>query len=308
MHKKRKHLGVRTHICHYCGKGFFDSFNLKTHMDKGHSNNEKQYICDKCGSAYNSHISLKGHIREKHPVYYLCTFCEEMFQSSRKLRIHLYNSHEVKCGTKDYYLCWKCQKPFTSSKELDDHLCVEHEMSRLEHHCQLCTDKSYSSKVTLKMHVVETHDLDFTKVSNSPFITSLFNVIKEPNINTVPSAGVQCPVCQRMFSSNRSLADHRRQVHEKANHIKCQHCPFTAFQPYLMKRHVLRQHTKTTKYECHQCEYFTYDIGSINVHKRRVHNKVKSFQCAGCDKRFEKKRDYASHMLKTHNIVYQYNS
>jgi len=135
----------------------------------------------------------------------------------------------------------------------------------------------------------------------------LFNIITEPNMQTMPGSGIPCPVCQKKFSSNRSLSDHRRQVHEKANHIKCPHCDFSTFQPYMLKRHVQRQHTKTTKFDCDQCSYFTYDVGSINVHKRRIHNKTMSFQCTECDKRYEKKREYAQHLLQSHNIVYQYN-
>ena len=274
-----------------------------------HTEGEKEYVCEKCGATYTSMSSLKGHIREKHPIYYLCAYCDKkMYLSQKKLRVHLLNEHNVKCGTKDFYVCWKCEKCCTSFKELDDHLISDHEMKKDEHRCQLCQDKTFSSLITLKMHVVEFHDIDFSKVSNTPFIRELFNIITETNVQTMPGAGVPCPVCQKKFSSNRSLSDHRRQVHEKANHIKCQHCDFTTFQPYMLKKHIQRQHTKTTKYECDQCSYTTYDYHAIGVHKKR-HDKTKVIQCRECDKAFvkEKRREYAQHLLQSHNIVYQWN-
>lgn len=307
MHKKRRHEQVSEEVCYICGKSFFDHFALKLHMEIIHASGDKQYVCDKCGSSYNSMHSLRGHVRDKHPVYYLCTFCETMFTSSRKLRIHFFKEHNCKCGIKDFYVCWKCQKCCSSSKDLDEHLKAVHDFNDCEK-CQLCIDKSFSSKVTLKMHVVESHDLDFSKTSNSPYISLLFNIVKEANIKTIPSAGVQCPTCERMFSSSRTLADHRRQVHEKGSHMACDQCEFTAFQPYLMKRHVVRKHTKTTKYECDQCSYYTFDVGAISVHKRRVHQKTQIFKCDQCDKGFEKRVPYAQHLLQSHNIVYQYNS
>ena len=184
---------------------------------------------------------LQGHIRKKHPTYYLCAFCDKKtFRQHKLLRVHLINEHNVKCGAKDFYVCWKCKKCCSSFKELDEHLSSEHGMKKHEHRCQLCVDETFSSKVTLKMHVLKFHEIDFSKVSNTPFIQDLFDIITEPNVKTIDGAGILCPVCQRKFSSSRSLSDHKRQVHEKANHIKCSHCDYTTFQPYMMKRHILR--------------------------------------------------------------------
>ena len=309
IHKKRVHDKIREEICHVCGKAFFDKVVLRQHVNDMHTEGEKEFVCEKCGATYTSMSSLKGHVREKHPVYYLCAYCDKkMYLSQKKLRVHLLNEHSVKCGTKDFYVCWKCKKCCSSFKDLDDHLISEHEMKQDEHRCQMCQDKTFASKITLKMHVVEFHDIDFSKVSNTPFIRELFNIITEPNIQTMPGSGIPCPVCQKKFSSNRSLSDHRRQVHEKANHIKCSHCDFSTFQPYMLKKHIQRQHTKTTKYECDQCTYTTYDYHAIGVHKKR-HDKTKVIQCSECDKAFvkEKRREYAQHLLQSHNIVYQWN-
>ena len=72
--------------------------------------------------AYSSKHTLSGHVREKHPVYYLCTYCEKMFQSTTKLRIHYSHQHEVNALSKEFYICWKCKKSCSSFNDLDDHL------------------------------------------------------------------------------------------------------------------------------------------------------------------------------------------
>ena len=308
VHKKRKHEQLREEVCHICGKAFFDKYNLKEHLNFMHTDKNTEFVCEKCGASYTTIKSLKDHTLKKHPVYYLCAYCDKkMFLSHKKLRFHLLNEHSVKCGTKDFYVCWKCQKRYLSFKDLDDHLANEHEMKKDEHRCQLCQDKHFSSRVTLKMHVLEIHDIDFSKASNTPFICELFDIITEPNIQTVSGAGLPCSVCEKKFSCKSSLSDHFKQIHDKSNHVKCPHCHFTTFKPYILKRHIQRQHDKTTKYECDQCSFFTYDCGSIKVHKRRIHNKTLSFECSECEKKFEKRKKYAEHLLQSHNIVYQYN-
>ena len=118
--------------------------------------------------------------------------------------------------------------------------------------------------------------------------------------------GVRCDVCGRMLSCNRSLSDHKRQVHDKANHIKCELCRFTTFQPYMLKRHKQRNHDKTTKYDCEQCDFSTYDKGRLRVHKRGVHEKIKPHKCTECTSSYQTKYRLAVHMLREHNIVYKY--
>ena len=111
-----------------------------------------------------------------------------------------------------------------------------------------------------------------------------------------------------MFTQKRSLSVHLKQVHDKSNHVKCDECPYTTFQPYMLKRHKFTKHNQSTKYECDLCSYYTFHHNYLKTHKRRIHNKTKSFVCDKCDKAYDKKDAYAKHLLGSHNIVYQYNS
>ena len=111
-----------------------------------------------------------------------------------------------------------------------------------------------------------------------------------------------------MFTQQRSLSVHLKQVHDKSNHIKCDECSYTTFQPYMLKKHKLSKHTKSTKYECDLCSYSSFSHKYLRTHKMRVHCKTKAFVCDMCDKQFDKKDNYAKHLLQNHNIVYQYKS
>ena len=165
-----------------------------------------------------------------------------------------------------------------------------------------------------------------------PKILINFYLINTSNFNCYS----RCDVCGRMLSCNRSLSDHKRQVHDKSNHvsfvnyskkgnllwmtlqyknsknflflfqIKCDLCNFTTFQPYMLKRHKQRNHDKTTKYDCDQCNFFTYDKGRLRVHKRGVHEKIKPHKCSECTSTYQTKYRLAVHMLREHNIVYKY--
>ena len=255
-----------------------------------------------------STLSLpSGHIRMKHPTYTVCTFCEQLFPSLRQLNVHLFKQHEVTASKTKSYFCWCCSKSCLCLKDLDQHLVEEHQFKSKEAKCQLCDDKSFCNKVTLKVHVVESHDLDFSKTSNTPFVSQLFDIVMEPNLNTI-NAGFQCPECKRNFSSKRSLSDHKRQVHDKSNHVKCPDCDYSSFQPYMLKRHIARHHDKGTKFKCDECSYFTFHKGTLKVHKTRTHNKINPYPCTKCEKSFDKRITFAQHLLQNHNIVYQWNS
>ena len=87
-----------------------------------------------------------------------------------------------------YWVSISGEKIWEKSKKhiirtLDDHLSHEHGMEKHQHRCQLCQDKAFSSIVTLKMHVLKSHEINFSKVVSDPFILKLFDIVTEPNMN-----------------------------------------------------------------------------------------------------------------------------
>ena len=50
------------------------------------------------------------------------------------------------------------------------------------------------------MHVLKSHEVNFSKVVSDPFILKLFDIVTEPNMNIMESSGIPCPLCPKKFS------------------------------------------------------------------------------------------------------------
>ena len=88
--------------------------------------------------------------------------------------------------------------------------------------------------------------------------------------------------------------------------MKCDECPYTTFQPYMLKKHKLRQHDKSIKYNCDVsgCNSFFYALTELKSHKTKVHEKIKSHKCPECTSSYPNKSRLSLHMLREHGIVY----
>ena len=210
VHKKRVHLKEKNEVCETCGKTFYNVYELKHHVEFHHTEG-KSYICHQCGASYQTKFTLRDHIKTKHKGYLMCSICEMLFRSAKKIQLHYNQKHKIKTELTDHYVCPQCQVNCKSFKELDDHLVLSHFREKNQERCQLCPDEQFCHKITLKMHLLEKHELDFTKTSNTPYINELFNIVTD-HVNSVYASGVCCPTCKRMFTCQRSLNDHIREV------------------------------------------------------------------------------------------------
>jgi hypothetical protein len=287
---------------------------MKNHMANVHNSDAKSFICERCGKSFPSAVAFKAHCKT-HQMFHMCTFCEKIFTAKTKLRDHLALDHRFDCSGDDIFICSVCEKKHMSSNDLNEHIHVEHNLPKSQI-CSQC-DKSFASKTMLTLHLMESHE--FNPIESVSYKAELADALSNDNnaaqalsLNSMHVVedehlkGVRCDICGRMLSCNRSLSDHKRQVHDKSNHIKCEQCNFTTFQPYMLKRHKLRNHDRTNKYDCDQCNFFTYDKGRLRVHKRGVHEKIKPHKCTECDSTYQTKYRLAVHMLREHNIVYKY--
>ncbi|ERE62742.1 transcription factor Ovo-like 2-like protein [Cricetulus griseus] len=58
------HSPARRHVCHCCGKGFHDAFDLKRHM-RTHTG-VRPFRCGACGKAFTQRCSLEAHLAKVH--------------------------------------------------------------------------------------------------------------------------------------------------------------------------------------------------------------------------------------------------
>ena len=293
MHKKKIHEGKKEQ-CSICGKSFL---NLSSHMKYHHSENkDKEIMCELCGKSIK--FKLLAHHMKTHDKNKMCTICDFFIAGSKKLIEHLGQDHGVYCHTNDYYICQTCHLKCHSSKELQDHLIKVHQLETNQH-CEHCVT-SYPTKSLLAIHLMDCHNYKPSKAAQS--LGTVTKVLTDHTTNTH-----QCDICDKKLASKRTLFDHKKQVHNRANHLKCDHCDYTSHEPSRLKRHILEKHTKATKFPCDQCPYVTNINSILLTHKRNQHEGLnKRNVCTECKKKFTTKKKLAEHMLAEHNIVYEY--
>ena len=312
-HVRIVHEKIKPHVCHICGKGFNTTTLMKNHMDNIHNSDNKSYICERCGKSFSSLTTFKIHVNS-HQLFQMCTICDRIFTAKSKLRNHLGIDHQVNCTIDDMFVCPHCNKKHVSSNDLNEHLHTEHGFVK-EHLCSQC-DKPFASKPMLTLHLLEQHEFNpIEKVSyKSELADALSNdtstaqalslssmqVMEDTNLK-----GVRCDICGRVLGSNRILSAHKKQVHDKSNHIKCDQCDFSTFQPCMLKKH-MKSHDKSKTYKCPQCNFTTHVKERLPPHIRSVHEKIRPHKCTECDNSFQAKSRLAVHMLREHNIVYKY--
>ena len=200
---------------------------MKNHMANVHNSDAKSYVCERCGKSFPSIVAFKAHMKS-HQLFHMCTFCEKIFTAKTKLRDHLAIDHRFDCSADDIFICSICEKKHLSSNDLNEHLNQDHNLMK-EHICTQC-EKAFATKPMLTIHLMESHE--FNPIESVSYKAELadsmandtsaaqalslksMQVVEDNNLK-----GVRCDVCGRMLSCNRSLSDHKRQVHDKTNHV-----------------------------------------------------------------------------------------
>ena len=294
-HIKKVHEGKRD-TCSICGKSVNQ---LSTHMAKHHGEDrDNEIICELCGKSVKSK-SMYQHMK-RHDTNKMCTICNRFFTyGSKQLINHLVQDHHIYCNENDYYVCHTCNQKCHSTKELQDHLVKIHDAQN-DQNCDNCV-ASFPTKSLLAIHLMDSHNYPSSRAAKSVGIVS--KVLEDHGTNTF-----QCDICNKKLSSKRTLFDHKKSVHDKSKHLKCEHCDFTHHELCRIKRHVLTKHTKATKFPCDQCTYVTNLNSELRTHKRRVHEGYRTNPCTECGKKFNVKYRLAEHMLAAHNIAYDYST
>ncbi|XP_014479689.1 PREDICTED: uncharacterized protein LOC106746987 [Dinoponera quadriceps] len=102
-HVKRDHLKQRNHVCDYCGKSFFKSFDLKTHS-RTHTN-ERPYACRVCGKRFHHQSHIIRHERThsgERP--YVCVVCQKAFIQPGSLKVHEQKHRQLKMDILNYQI------------------------------------------------------------------------------------------------------------------------------------------------------------------------------------------------------------
>ena len=93
IHTDFKQERKRNHVCHLCGKGFFEKKDLKVHSV---SHNEvKSHLCTQCGSGFKSSFYLKKHMERHNTPTIPCPQCNLLFTCRPNMLKHVRRRHKL---------------------------------------------------------------------------------------------------------------------------------------------------------------------------------------------------------------------
>ncbi|XP_059046816.1 zinc finger protein 358-like [Achroia grisella] len=113
-----------TFRCTYCGKGFFESYNLQVH-ERTHRN-ERPFHCEICNTSFGTNSSLKRHIKVSHSSSkpHECPTCHRSFVSALILERHERRAHG---DPEDFkFVCNQCPCRYLKHKDLQKHIYKVH--------------------------------------------------------------------------------------------------------------------------------------------------------------------------------------
>ncbi|XP_072948434.1 uncharacterized protein [Epargyreus clarus] len=120
---ERFQRGMTFH-CTYCGKGFFESYNLQVH-ERTHRN-ERPFLCDICNTSFGTNSSLQRHLRVSHNSSkpYQCSTCHRNFISEKIRERHVMRHH----GDAEQFKfhCTHCPCRYLNLKDLNKHVHKNH--------------------------------------------------------------------------------------------------------------------------------------------------------------------------------------
>lgn len=132
-----------------CKKKFCTNFELNVHQ-RWHENKSK-YICDVCGQVYRENRTLIEHLMRYHPYErnFECPKpeCGKVFFYKGSFKKHVNTHGFFKC---EYTECVEKNKQFASKVSLDNHVNIH--LNILKHRCDVCPNKCFSNKASLKAH------------------------------------------------------------------------------------------------------------------------------------------------------------
>ncbi|KOB74972.1 Uncharacterized protein OBRU01_08704 [Operophtera brumata] len=142
-------ISVDGQTCLICSKTFATKGNVKLHILRMHKEREKNHICHVCGKAFYDKFILAEHVLFVHTDYrpHKCQICNLGFKTTKSLKEHVgrhYNEKPLACD--------KCGKSFRLKKHLSKHSVMH--TDGLPFQCNYCK-KRFQRKQYLKNHLMQ---------------------------------------------------------------------------------------------------------------------------------------------------------
>jgi KRAB domain-containing zinc finger protein len=154
VHMKMVHLKEDLKLCNLCCKHFSSTTMVNYHMRTVHLL-ERKHKCQLCSKRFGTTSHLNRHIQSVHTKEkrVKCYLCSTLFADFQVLTTHM----SIHTGEKPL-TCYFCRKDFSKPDHLSAHIRNVHTKER-PFKCTQCPSHSYSTKVTLNLHVREKHGI-----------------------------------------------------------------------------------------------------------------------------------------------------
>jgi KRAB domain-containing zinc finger protein len=172
-------------LCECCGKTYGNKMKLKEHL-RQMAQGDKLRVCDVCGKHVKDLISHRNDVHGaiKRPK---CTECGQVQRNSRKLKLHLFQVHDIGRDPRKTQVCSSCGKSFYSKGQLNGHLVKEHGFEVDSSNLFACSE---CEKIFFVQHLLDDH-MNIHR-GLSPF---------------------RCPICDFRTSGRLLLNSHVKKAH-----------------------------------------------------------------------------------------------
>ncbi|XP_062533444.1 zinc finger protein Xfin-like isoform X1 [Armigeres subalbatus] len=293
--------------------------------------------CTICTKIFPSVRELEEHVSKDHPIGSImaCPFCPKTFKSRQTIRMHILN-HQGKLPFK----CDDCDARFDRKFYLQKHRERYHQGDdadktlKCRFRCKFCP-RIFLRKIDRKTHTRLVHqaEIKVKKEKLDPEIDSNEVLQAQESNSSTPSSLQQtelsfgCLQCGMQFRSAEKLRSHTALHHQKKDvkplvatksqnprptrlgvnvrrPFKCQYCPKTFAQKYVMKEHTFI-HTGSLRYPCDICMAMFNRPHYLRAHKSKYHSENSTFEaikCRFCTRTFVRKQDIKIHERVAHNV------
>lgn len=172
------------------------------------------YRCTECKKCFTRKDNLRVHLK-KHSGEYKCPHCEKQFSQNRHLLEHVNGVHAGR-----QLQCAFCNKTYITSSGLKTHM-RSHEGS-YNYLCQLCGE-TFIYKTQYDSHVALRTGQKWYRCACGKSFSHTCGLSQHMQVCAVKDSVFTCLQCGKVFTSKKSLIDHRGQHGDSASY-QCPHC------------------------------------------------------------------------------------
>ena len=266
-------------------------------------NDQVIYKCKECGRKFDNKNDFSEHIKKTHPKMYNCKMCEENFNESWRLEVHMKSHKEIsplKCNIceKDFYVKWRMEKHRASHSE-QTKFChyynngkncpyeavgcrFKHEVSDQCRFDNKCRFKLCQYKHTKDIpNVCENGDKDINSADKSN------NLDKYEKMSEYDQFEVYQEICLNICWGG----DHKCMDHNVDNNL---------LGVDVEKVRDDYNNGRKEMYYCESCAYESSTIENVKHHFVTNHRENYGFKCWACDMKVKTILDYKRHYANKH--------